>query len=457
MTARVVSLLGLATMLALSAGGAARADWTPPDRLSAGEASGTPTLAFDARGWALATWAQRFGAGRRSASRAPAAAAFRPDRPAPGLGDEVVESPPPAPVVDRAGGVLAVQQRKLGHACGVATRYALTPRFGRVTGTFASAGRARVVFSHTEPPAVALAGNARGAAVLVWREVERDGHGRCLRPVRELVRAAVRRPRHGFGTPVTLARSVSTGPIAAAVGAQGDVLVVWRRGNMLETRTRSAHGAWGPKLRVLAGRAGSIAAAVEANGSADLVWSSWQGNIPDDPRTVNAATRPPHARRFAATSLGRDVWPANLVDRRERRAVRLALLPHAAIAAWTSWDGSNLRVLTATSTGGRFGTARPSTPAGSDYTLGDLATAPAGLVGLALGSEAVDSLTTPFAAFAERDGSFGAPEPIAPGAETIGGEALAFSPVTGRPTLVWTQTRFQDGQATTATLASTRR
>jgi hypothetical protein len=456
MVGRVVLLVGLAANLAVAAGGPARAAWSPPDRLSTGDASGTPTLAFDARGWALATWAQRFGAGWRSASRAPSAAVFAPDRPSPDLGEEVVESVPPAPVVDRAGGVIAVQQRELGDACGgAARRYELTSRFGRVTGTFARAGRARVVFSRIQPPAVALAGNGRGAAAFVWREVQRDARGRCIRPTRELVRAVVRRPGHGFGAPVTLARSVSTGPLAAAVGAHDDVLAVWRRGRMLETRTWRRHGAWRPKRRISADRVGSIAAAMGADGSAYLVWSSWPGtNIPDGERTVRAATRPAHGQRFQAVSLGSDVWPAGLVDRPERRAVRLALLERGAIAAWTSWDGSHLRVLTATSRGRRFGTAQASTPPGRDYALGALAVSPAGLPAVAL-TDPVDPMTPPLTAFANRDGSFGLPEAVTGGAAGIGGQALAFSPVTGRPTLVWTQTTFANGPTTT-TVASTR-
>jgi hypothetical protein len=157
------------------------------------------------------------------------------------------------------------------------------------------------------------------------------------------------------------------------------------------------------------------------------------------------------------TTLGRDVWPVDFGDRPEHFAVRLAVLPHGAIAAWTSWDGSHLRVLTSTSSGGRFRAAAPVTPAGADYALGDVEASPAGRPALALRSEPVDALSAPFVTFARRDGSFGVPEAVASASAGVGGEALAFNPVTGLATLVWTQTSFEKDQPRAATLASTQR
>jgi hypothetical protein len=75
--------------------GAAAGTWRSPQTLSTGRAAGTPTLGFDAHGGALATWATASRAGRRSASRLPLEAAFRPDRAARNIGEEVVEGPPP--------------------------------------------------------------------------------------------------------------------------------------------------------------------------------------------------------------------------------------------------------------------------------------------------------------------------------------------------------------------------
>src|SRR5512132_291612 len=94
------SLTGCAlALVCLAPAGAAAGTWRSPQTLSTGPAAGTPTLGFDALGGALATWATRSGAGRRSASRPPSAAEFGPDRAAPNIGEEVVEGAPPAPVV----------------------------------------------------------------------------------------------------------------------------------------------------------------------------------------------------------------------------------------------------------------------------------------------------------------------------------------------------------------------
>jgi hypothetical protein len=418
--------------------GAAAGTWRSPQTLSTGRAAGTPTLGFDAHGGALATWATASRAGRRSASRLPLAAAFRPDRAAPNIGEEVVEGPPPAPLVDGSGGVIAIQQRKIRPACGLATLFTLTPRFGRVNGRFAPARSGWAIFSHTEPPAVALAGNGRGLAVVAWMQLQRDARGGCVN--RDIVRVAVRRPGGAFGAPVTLARGASYGAIAASVSQRGEMLVAWRHGQALETRSRSAHGGWRPTRVINVGRVDSFAATLAPTGAAYLIWTRKQTtSAPEDVRVVGATVRAAHSTRFVTTVLERGTWPNTLIDRPERRAVRLAPLHRGALAAWTSWAGDHLQVLSATATGGHFGAAQLATPAGQDFALGDLATSAAGRAGLALTSDASVLPSGPCVALGVADGSFGAPEVVGPGSPNITGEALAFSPLNGRPTLVWTQ------------------
>ena len=243
-SAGTLALISAVVGLCLSsAAGAAAGRWTSPQRLTAGLGAGTPTLGFDGSGAALATWATAApGAGRRSASRAPTRVAFGPSRTAPDIGEEVIEGLPPAPVIDRSGGVIAIEQRRVRPASGLATIFDLTPRFGRVNGTFARARGGWRIFSHTEPPAVALAGNTRGVAVVAWLQLRRDAHG-CVN--REDVRVAVRRPGGTFGAPVTLARGASSGLIAASVSSDGQLLVAWRHGPAIETRSRAQRGPWG--------------------------------------------------------------------------------------------------------------------------------------------------------------------------------------------------------------------
>ncbi len=128
-------------------------------------------------------------------------------------------------------------------------------------------------------------------------------------------------------------------------------------------------------------------------------------------------------------------------------AVRLALMGGGALAAWNSWAGDHLRVQTATATHSGFGTARAATPAGQAFTLGALAVSPAGRPALALTGNG------PFVAFGSPDGSFGVPETVGAFGSRTEGEALAFSPLTGRPTLVWTT--YNEALPSRAVLAST--
>jgi hypothetical protein len=417
---------------------AAAGPWTSPQTLSTGRASGTPTLAFDARGAALATWATARGTARRSASRPSGAATFRHERPAPSIGEEVVEGIPPAPVVDSSGGVIAIQQRRIRPACGLGTMFTLTPRFGRVNGTFAPTRGGWTIFSRSEPPAVALAGNGRGLAVVAWKELRRGTHHTCLNA--EIVRVALRTPGARFGAAVTLSRAASAGSIAASVGRRGEVLVAWRYHDAIETRSRSARGRWGPTRAIKAGVVDSFAATLASDGAAYVIWTRARpAGPPADPRVVGAAVRGAHSSKFAASILERGSWPLTVLDRPERWTVRLAPVPRGALAAWTSSAGDHLQVLTATATRGRFGAARLATPAGQDFALGDLATTTVGRPALAVTSNASETPSGPFVSLGMRGGPFGMPEAVGPGSTDISGMALAFSPVTGRPTLVWTQ------------------
>jgi hypothetical protein len=414
--------------------------WTTPQRLATGEARGTPSILLDARGWALTTWRPATGGGRRLASRAPSSSLFRAERAAPDIGDEVVEAPPPGPVVDRSGQVIAVQQRKVRHACGLSTVYELTPRFGRMNGTF-SAPRGRwTVFSHTEPPAIALAANPRGLAVVAWLELRRDARGHCVN--QQVVRAAVRRPGGRFGAPVTLAVGASSGvgSFAASVDERGEVLVAWRHGQSLQLRIRSRTGRWGATRSVVIGPMDSMTAVLADDGSACLAWTRF---VPagggENARIVGAAVRSPRGT-WSESTLERATWPVRLVDRPERRVVRLVRRGRGAIAAWTHWTGDHLQVLTGSLADGRFGVAGVATPTGDDDALADLAVGPAGRVALAVTANASEVPSGPLVLQGGASG-FGSPEPVGALDASVDGAALAYDPASAAPTVVWTQDR----------------
>lgn len=184
----------------------------------------------------------------------------------------------------------------------------------------------------------------------------------------------------------------------------------------------------------------SFAATLAPDGAAYLTWTRTQSTgAAQLARVVGAAVRGAQATRFATSILERGTWPLTLIDRPERRSMRLAPTRGGALAAWTSSAGNHLQVLTATATRRRFGAPQPATPAGQDFALGDLAASSAGRPALALTSNASQTPSGPFVSLAAANGTFGAPEAVGPGGPNINGEALAFSPLTGQPTLVWTQ------------------
>jgi len=456
MSVRTATIAAVAAVAVLAPAAARGAGWTAPQMLSSasGAPSGTPTLAFDARGWAFAAWADRLG-GHRSASRPPAASRFRPQRVAPDTGEEVLEGAPPAPVVDAAGGVVAIQQRRLGPACGLATRFALTPRFGKVDGTFAPGQTAWTVYSHTEPPAVTLAGDARGLTVVAWLGIERDTRGRCERPVSASVRVAVRRPGASFGPLATLAHHVSTQSIASAVDAHGGIVLAWRTGHAIAVQMRSPSGVWDRVRRVSAGVVTSLALSTAPDGTSYLLWTGRAAGASLDTRDVSAAVLPAGSTRITTRTLDHGIWPNHLFTLPAHFAVRLALLRRGAIASWTSWDGAHLRVQVATATGAGFRGAQQATPAGQDWAMGDLAVGPAGQPALALTSGAVETAAGPFVALGSAAGAFGTPEALGTGTAPVAGEALAFDPRTGRPTLVWIAGQSAAGRApTTSAMAA---
>jgi hypothetical protein len=452
---------GIALLLA-AAPAAHAASWSPPDRLSPPVAevalrpAGTPSLGIDARGGALATWARPSGPGWRLARRPAGTARFGAQRPAPDLGDEVVDRELPAPLVYGAGRALAIEQRRGRRTCGgFATRYGLIARTG---ARLEHARTLATIRSHQMPPPLAFAGNRRGSALAAWIEYPQDARGRCLRTRGEVVRIAVHRPATGFGAPVSLRRGVGSQMLAVAVGQRGDMLVAIRRKGALETRSRGPAGRWGAarRLPVADRRVDAIRAAIGPHGAAWLLWSSTLDGV----RTVSTAFRPRHATRFGRVRiLERSAWPAELADSPARWRLRLAAPERGtgATAAWTSAAGMHQRVVVAFASGDDpLEVAGPVSPAGEDHVLGDLALG-AGRRAIAVVSRPDGGPERALVAVARGSSGFGVPVAVGKRGEGIGGEALALDPITGRPTLVWTETHLTAAARVTAVFASTRR
>jgi hypothetical protein len=440
---------------------AALASWSPADRLSSPSAdalrrpTGTPALAIDASGGALATWARDFQRGWRLARRPAGAARFGAERGAPYLGDEVVEREAPAPLAYGAGRAVAIEQRRGRSTCGgLATRYALA---ARTEPSLAATRHLATIFSHQQPPPLAFAGNRHGLALAAWIEYPHDARGRCVRTRGEVLRAAVFRPRAGFGAPVTLARAVVSQTVAVAVGERGHMLVAIRRRGALETRLRGPSGDWSVarRLAIADERVDAVKAAIAPDGAAWLLWSSAAAGV----RTVSGAVHRPRTTRFGGVRvLERAALPDELRDGPERWRLRIASPERhtGATAAWTSSDGVHLRVMVALARGDDpLEMPVQLTPADQDYVLGDLALA-AGRRAIAVASRPPDGPARAFVAVSGGSAAFGALEPVGNRRGRIGGEAVAIDPLTRRPTLVWIESRPTTASWQSIVFASTK-
>ena len=458
----VVALLGLLALTGTFAtgGASAAARWSAPGDISSPTYRvGSPSLAFDRRGRALAAWSwyRSTGAqgGWRSATRAPGrATAFAPERWAPPLGLEDIDPLLSAPVLFGSTRALAIEQRGLGFdaRCN-GYRFSLAARFGRSDGVFGAADPLARVLVDRLFVDVTFAANDRGDALAAWSEIPRGaaGCGARQRPGaarrRRAVRVVRRSPGSAFGVPTTLWTGQAPGAVVASVGSGGDMLVAWQRAGLIEARYRRSRGRWGRVLRVAKvhvpeARGGPLAA-VTSDGRAYLVWTGGADGRGAGRRVVRAASLAPGARRFsAAQTVDRAPWPGVSQFQLPRPTiVRLRLAPggERATLAWTAWDGSHWRARVAeTGRGGRFTSPVTATPGKGDYAVGDAAVSHDGRIALGLES-AVGGRTglRLSVAVGSARGAFAAPEQVATG--DIRSDAVAASPVTSGFTVAWAE------------------
>jgi hypothetical protein len=263
----------------------------------------------------------------------------------------------------------------------------------------------------------------------------------------------VRRPgARTFTTKLRISVSNRARDVAVAVGARGDVLVVYEDAHELRVRHIGARGAIGPIHRIGPGIQSRLQPIVRADGRLAVAWESQRVNEggANTPATVWFATAAPGhgfgtARRIATvgqTGAGRYV-----------AAPGLRLLDGGgsdALLAYTGFDGAHYTVQVAPVRAGRVGAAQQLSQVGDDAVLADAAVARSGAAVVAwrsgvAGSDAVGQPAhTPVLAAvrAARAAAFGPAErvspsdadvPLAPSAaiDPVGGGALvafAFPP-----------------------------
>jgi hypothetical protein len=201
----------------------------------------------------------------------------------------------------------------------------------------------------------------------------------------------MRRPgANTFTTKLRIPVSNTARDISVAVGARGDLLVVYEDAHVVRVRHIGARGAIGPVHRLGPGIQSRLQPLVGADGRLAVAWESQRVNEGDasTPATVWFATAAPghgfgKARLIATvgqTGAGRYV-----------AASGVRLLPAAgddALLAYTGFDGGRYTVEAAPVRAGRVGAPQRLSQAGTDAVLGDAAGAPSGAAGVAWGDPA---------------------------------------------------------------------
>jgi hypothetical protein len=227
--------------------------------------------------------------------------------------------------------------------------------------------------------------------------------------------------------------------VAVAVGARGHVLVAWgdKRGRVHTRLKPAGRPGFRRDERITARRAFNpeLSAAVAAGGRAALGIGSQRRSTGEatGPTRFQAAVKPAGARSFRAARL------LESSDREfaESTATEIVAARRRSIMAWTGYDGVNHRVrVSVTGADGNFGPAQYLSPAGVEVSTDALAAGPDGQALVTWSVLRGDVGRQIQAAFAPPGAAFGPPEAVSPD-EQASGSAAAFDPVSGHPTVVW--------------------
>jgi hypothetical protein len=281
---RPLALLAVPATLALTAGAAPTATWTPDAAFSPpDEAADGPTVALNGRGDAVAVWA------RQDPTHARVRAAYRPANGAWGAPIDVglpqaASTPEPQVAIDAVGDAVAVWRQP---APAPAVWASLRPASSGVWGqAVALSTPGAAAFSDVQ-----VAMDGRGDAVAVWVRTDPTPQG-----LRTVVQGAFSRVETGWGAAVDLSQPGGVETPAVAIGAASGIAVaVWTRAGRSNDSVEGVRG-WAPgnawqvplDLSAPGADAGSPAVAVAPQGDAVATWSLDVGPS----STVEARTLP---------------------------------------------------------------------------------------------------------------------------------------------------------------------
>ena len=164
-----------------------------------------------------------------------------------------------------------------------------------------------------------------------------------------------------------------------AVGAKGDILVVWEDNHTIYSRHRGASGRWAAVHKLGPGVQSSLQAVVDGSGRQEVAWMSQRVSEGDGGNATifhtsaargHGFTKPVVVGTDAPTGSGRYVAAPG---------VRLvASGTDSSVLALTVYDGAHFRTAVANAVGGRMQTPQLVSPDGEDDVLADLGYARAG-------------------------------------------------------------------------------
>jgi hypothetical protein len=422
-----------AVALALPAAAGA-AEWSAPVNVgSAATFVDNPFVGFGTTGRGIVSWRWQNGVGTtaqggtRVATRAPSGI-FGPEHLAPDI-----RVPPVVFSTGRVAILQEVSSFKNGRE-----RAKLRVAFGKVTGAFSPPKTIDVIEPAFTP---ALASNNSGDLAVAYIQRARGG-------ARREVTLVLRKRGGTLGTPRIVMGHGRANAVTVAVGRRGDVVVAWEKEGRVEARFQRHGHALGAVKRIGSARKlhTQLRAAVSADGQAWIAWRSQtvsEGGS-NGPFSMKLAVSHAHGRSFRTPLL------LDSFDRRgpEQAGFDLALDPRGnGMVAWTTWDGTRFRA--------RLGIANRS---GSFRSFQNLSSAQASAIvyDLAIGrtGEALvvwDRLNSVGeepggirAGYIPPSGAYGGEQNIGAG-DKARVPAAAFNPVTGRPTVVWSERIGADG------------
>ena len=164
-----------------------------------------------------------------------------------------------------------------------------------------------------------------------------------------------------------------------AVGAKGDVLVVWEDDHAVFARHRGASGRWAAAHKLGAGVQSSLQAVFDDSGRQEVAWMSQRVDEGDGGNAVISYTSAARGHGFPkAVVVGRDT-PVGTGRYVASPGVRLVPSgTDSSVLALTVYDGVHFRVAVTDVAAGRVASSKPVSPPDEDAVLADLAYARAG-------------------------------------------------------------------------------